>query len=347
MSSPIPIQNIYYLLCYSWHRSLDSTELVDLFATVLLTGTHHLLRRGLDQGYHVEEGELAGVRGRVNVGITARRMLLYHGRAYCQYDELTVDTLPNQILRSTARHLVGVPGLNKDLRSKLMALDRELGGISDIRLTRSAFRKVQLHTNNSFYRFLLDICELVLASSILDETTGEYKFRDFVRDEGKMWKLFQEFVFNFYRIHCPNLDIRAERIDWSATSSDDPSLAFLPAMYTDISVRSSSRTLIIDTKFYTETLQRSQFRQSIHSSHLYQLFSYLKNLEARGGSDSEAEGMLLYPVVEKPLRLSYSFPGHRVRVCTVDLSARRPEIHDQLLELLSESMSVEGLAVQV
>ena len=60
MAEPIPIRNIYYLLCYAWNRldegaivdvsGVDTTELADLFATVLIGGVHHLTRRGLDQG---------------------------------------------------------------------------------------------------------------------------------------------------------------------------------------------------------------------------------------------------------------------------------------------------------
>jgi len=55
----IPIQNIYYLLCYAWDKleekeivdvePLDSTSLADLFARVLINGTNHLLKRGFDR----------------------------------------------------------------------------------------------------------------------------------------------------------------------------------------------------------------------------------------------------------------------------------------------------------
>src|SRR5688572_18297637 len=98
MTSPIPIRNIYYLLCYAWDRleegglvdisELDSTELADLFAMVLLNGTHHLVRRGLDQGYVAQQADLRGVRGRIDIGITARRLMAPHGRTYCHFDEL-------------------------------------------------------------------------------------------------------------------------------------------------------------------------------------------------------------------------------------------------------------------
>jgi len=56
----IPIQNLYYLLCYAWNR-LDEAELVnvgrediltpqDLFAKVLIAGANRLLKKGLDRG---------------------------------------------------------------------------------------------------------------------------------------------------------------------------------------------------------------------------------------------------------------------------------------------------------
>ena len=61
MDAPrIPIQNLYYLLCYAWNHlkqgemvdvsNVPSTELVDLFAVVLCQGVEHLARRGLEQG---------------------------------------------------------------------------------------------------------------------------------------------------------------------------------------------------------------------------------------------------------------------------------------------------------
>lgn len=346
MGSPIPIRNIYYLLAYAWDRlpesevvdvsRLESHELVDLFAAALVGGIRHLLRRGLDQGYLAEEGELAGIRGRVNVGVTTRRMLALHGRAYCEFDELRVDTLPNQILRATVYRLVGMASLSKELRSQLRLLDKELGGISRIPLARRLFRSVQLHTNNAFYRFLLSICELVLKLGLVSETAGEFRFKDFVRDEKAMARLFESFVFNFYRRELPDLDIRKEKINWHASSTSDPELRFLPTMQTDISVRNRphSKTLIIDTKFYKETFQEHFDRKAVHSANLYQLASYLNSLEYRSGPDSEAQGLLLYPVVKEGVRLDYRLNGHHMSICTLNLGADWADISSELREFV-------------
>ena len=107
-------------------------------------------------------------------------------------------------------------------------------------------------------------------------------------------------------------------------------------METDISVRSKKppKTLIIDTKFYKETFQSYYDSQTIHSANLYQIYSYLKNIEIRGGADADADGMLLYPVVDRSVRLEYDLPGHRIQICTLNLAAGWKEIHKELLDLV-------------
>ncbi len=345
MTQTIPIQNIYYLLIYSWDRlaegdlvdisGIDSTELVDLYAAVLLNGLRHLLRRGLDQSYLSVANEIPGIRGRVNIAVTARRMLAQHGRAYCEYDELSVDTLPNRLLVATAGRLASAHGLESGLRDQLRAMVRTLGGISRIQLSKQAFRLVQLHSNNGFYRFLLSVCELVFDTSIATEQHGSYRFRDFVRDPVRMAQLFEKFTFNFYRRECSEWWVKRDRIHWTAQSADDPDLLFLPTMQTDISIRKPNGTLVIDAKYYQETMQRHFGSETVHSSNLYQMFSYLKNLEVRGGLDAMAEGMLLYPVVDRRVRLQYTVSGHRIQICTVDLGQGWKAIREELLGLVA------------
>lgn len=346
MSSPIPIRNIYYLLAYAWNRlpeseitdvsSIDSSELVDLFAAVLANGINHLMRRGLDQSYVLQEGEIAGVRGRIDMGTTVRRMLTFHGRTHCSFDELLVDTLPNQILRATAKVLLKAPNLDPDLRARLRRVDRELAAISVIPLTKHLFRIIQLHGNNRFYRFLLAVCELVLDMNLVDEAQGDYKFRDFIRDEKAMARLFESFIFNFYRIERPDLDIRKERIYWQARSDGDPELRYLPTMETDISVRDKphTQTLIVDAKFYRETFQKHYERETVHSANLYQLFSYLSNLEKREGPDAVARGTLVYPTVEKSAHLKYELERHHVQIRTLNLAADWQDIREELESLM-------------
>jgi 5-methylcytosine-specific restriction enzyme subunit McrC len=344
MASAIPIQNIYYLLCYAWNQlkegelvdvgSVDSPELGDLFAKVLINGFHHLQRRGLEQAYQTHEEAIAGMRGRVNFASSARRMLLAHGKAQCEFDDLIVNTLPNQIIKATLRRLHDIPELDPSLKKQLYPLYRDLRDIDNIRLNTSTFRKVQLHSNNRFYRFLLNICELVLNAWLPDERAGTYRFRDFLRAEGQMRALFEAFLRNFYRQHLVDFTVSAAHIEWQASSLTDPELLLLPNMRTDITLRSPARTLIIDAKYYHDTLQTYYNKQTVRSGHLYQLLTYLQNAEATKKSARAIEGMLIYPVVGESLRQHYEILGHHVSVCTVDLAQPWPAIHAELINLL-------------
>ena len=57
----IPIQNIYYLLCYAWNKleegnivdvkGIETNKLYNLFAKVLINGASRLLKMGLDRGW--------------------------------------------------------------------------------------------------------------------------------------------------------------------------------------------------------------------------------------------------------------------------------------------------------
>ncbi|MHC4143593.1 MAG: 5-methylcytosine-specific restriction endonuclease system specificity protein McrC [Planctomycetota bacterium] len=346
MQSKIPVKNIYYLLCYSWNTlaegdvvdvsAVDSTELADLFASVLIAGTNHLLRRGLAQEYKTYEDDLASIRGRIDVATSARKQLLQHGKARCIYDELSVNTLPNRLIKSTVRHLSLVPDLDNALRKQLRLLYRELNDIDDVRLSRLAFRRVQLRRNARYYKFLLSICEIVAGSWLIDETTGEHRFRDFLRDPRQMARLYENFIHNFYQIERPDLDVRREVIKWMASSEDDKGLLYLPTMRTDISVRDGKRTLIIDAKYYREIFGTYHESERIHSGNLYQLFAYVKNLEARGGPDAKADGMLLYPAIDRKIRLSYEVQGHCISVCTLDLAQEWRNIRKELLDLVAD-----------
>jgi 5-methylcytosine-specific restriction enzyme subunit McrC len=193
---------------------LRSTELVDPFAFVLIGGINHVARRGLEQGYRLQEQEVVGLRGRVELVASARRMLRTHGRTFCSFDELSPNTLPNRILKATLRVLSAVPTINGDIRRRVVDTYRNLGGIQDIRLSHSAFRSVQLHNNNRFYRFLLNVCELVSGAWLVDERAGSHTFRSFLRNERQMARLFQSFAFNFWRLETTGVRVCQRRPDY-------------------------------------------------------------------------------------------------------------------------------------
>jgi 5-methylcytosine-specific restriction enzyme subunit McrC len=179
---------------------------------------------------------------------------------------------------------------------------------------------------------------LAWASVIVDEKSGSYRFRDFTREPKRMARLYESFILNFLRHERPDLDIRKEKIAWAVESATEGSLEYLPGMETDISVRDRSRTLIIEAKYYEKTLSTYYEAEKLRSGHLYQLFSYLKNLEARGGADSIACGVILYPTTNEDLCLDYTIHGHRIGIRTIDLALDWREIRESLLGIVTETL---------
>jgi 5-methylcytosine-specific restriction enzyme subunit McrC len=258
----IPIQNLYFLLLYAWD-ALDEaetlaitpdpeTQILDLLADVLNRGMDHLLRRGLDRNYLAQREVIPGIHGKLDITATIKANLLSRAHAVCEFDEFSHDVLHNRILKATLRRLLQTRRLDPRLRDPLRATYHRLHEVTDISLSLRVFRSVHLHRNNRIYRFLLDVCLLLHQCLIPDEATGQFLFRNFVRDEWRMRSLFERFVRNFLRREQRDFHVEAEALRWEQTTGTPTDLAFLPGMRTDVTLRRPGRTLVIDAKFYRE-----------------------------------------------------------------------------------------------
>jgi 5-methylcytosine-specific restriction enzyme subunit McrC len=93
------------------------------------------------------------------------------------------------------------------------------------------------------------------------------------------------------------------------------------------------KTLIIDAKYYENTMQVQFNKRTIHSANLYQIFTYVKNKEMQlQGQDHKVSGMLLYAGTDEELQPdnSYQMSGNKISVRTLDLNQEFPEIAKQL-----------------
>jgi 5-methylcytosine-specific restriction enzyme subunit McrC len=341
----IPVQNIYYLLCYAWNKleernrvnvSIDDkTELLDLFAKVLINGTKILLKRGIDKSYLETTGEIAGVKGKLQLSQTLKSNLLLKQRTICSYDDFSSDILLNRILVTTLYNLSRTRGLDKQLKQELVLLQSMLAGINQIEISGSLFKQVRLNRNNRFYGFIINVCQLIYESLLPSEKQGEYKFSDFTRDERKMNQLFEAFVRNFYKIEQRKFTtIRKEPIDWQFEKQDELSHQYLPGMETDISLENEQEKIIIDAKYYRETMTVRFDKEKIHSSNLYQLFSYLVNQEDESSKTQNATGILLYPTIEKEYDLHYKYRKHNIYIRTVNLNSNWRNISSRLKQVI-------------
>lgn len=230
--------------------------------------------------------------------------------------------------------LTRTKGLDKELKSELVSLQRMLIGIDQIEITNSLFKKIRLNRNNRFYGFVLNVCQIIYENTLPSEEQGKYKFSDFTRDENKMNQLYESFIRNFYKIEQKKYrSVKKEIINWQI-ETDNESLQYLPKMETDITLENEEEKIIIDAKYYRETMVINYDKERIKSANLYQLFSYLLNQENDSSRSKNAKGILLYPTIEREYNLFYKYKDHDIEIRTINLNSNWKNISARLKEII-------------
>ncbi len=344
----IPIQNVYYLLCYAWGHA-DQSDVVnvselqgldqvhDLLGKVLAEGTFQVVRRGLDRDYLEVREDIAGVRGKIEVAQLAKRALRARGRVACVFEEMSHDIPHNRILKSTLGALLRIPSLNRKVRNEVRAAYQKLEGVTEIRMSRRVFRTVQLDRNRQIYRFLMSICALIHEQLIVDEQSGEVAFRDFRDDENQMWAVFEDFVKEFYKREQSRYTVNrgGRRIHWfSSEGATEEDLGMIPRMEGDVLLDSADRRIVMDAKFYKEALKGRGGAKKLRSGNLYQLLAYLRNREKTTDGGPKHDGILLYPVVDEVIKVDVKLEGFRIQARGIDLAQDWRGIHADLLKVI-------------
>ena len=255
----IPIDNIYYLLCYAWEHVSEQdvvrrNELTglkhihDLLAKVLAQGTFKLVRKGVDRGYLEVAANLRGVRGKINISDTVKRALSVRSQVACEFEELSYNVRHNQILRSSLYSLLQLPSLDKSVKSEVRQAYAKLAGVAVLDLKRRLFQRVQLDRTRRYYRFLLSICRLVYEQLLVNEMTGKAIFAGF--SDRKMWELFEDFIIGFYKHEqdCFIVNGHGRTIAWNDTGTSDEYRPKLPRMEADVLLDSRTRRIVLDAK---------------------------------------------------------------------------------------------------
>ena len=341
----IPIANIYYLLCYAWGH-VDERDVVqldelgglegvhDLLGKVLAEGTFRLIRRGIDRGYLEVREDLAGIRGKIAVGETAKRALRARGQVACEYEELSRDVLHNRILRSTLKSLLRLPDLHRKVRNEVRTAYVKLDGISVVPLSRQLFQQVHIDRSRRYYRFLLSVCRLVHEQLLVDEESGTAAFTEV--DEERMEKLYEDFIIEFYRREQDRYRVNhsGRVIKWVDAGTSDHQRSMIPRMEADVILEAPDRRIIMDAKFYRKALD-DRYGRKLHSANLYQLLAYLRNREITKAPGAKHEGILLYPTVDARVAVDICLEGFTIRARSIDLAQDWHDIHDNMLELIA------------
>jgi 5-methylcytosine-specific restriction enzyme subunit McrC len=337
MAAPIPLRNIWLLFLYAsdlvqfrgrFDQQVEAArDLPDLIARLLTHVVDERLRRNLSRGYRQRTAILSRVRGRIDMLETTTRQLMDRGQIACRFEDHTLDTPRNRLVRTALDHLAS--RVADDLvahRCRQLAGDFSRMGVIGARPSWSELASDQIGRNESADRFMVALSRMVFDTIIPTEDEGHISGTLPDTTDHLIRRLFERAVGNALRIelqpHGWTVN-QGKRLSWPIQSASQGIAAILPGMQTDIELNqlATGRRVVIDTKF-AEIFTASTYRdQILKSGYLYQLYAYLRSQERPDDPGSmTAEGMLLHPQTGGTVDESMTVQGHRMRFKTIDLT---------------------------
>ena len=123
------IKNIYYMLAYAFQvlrqknyddvATEDFDDIQDLFAAILSKGVSQQLKQGLHREYITKNEDLSVMRGKLDIHGTIKNQIQRKKILSCEYDELSVNNIFNQILKTTITILVRDSGVKASHKVEL------------------------------------------------------------------------------------------------------------------------------------------------------------------------------------------------------------------------------------
>ena len=302
----ILIRNIYYMLAYAFQELRQNNyaeiegerfdDIYDLFAEIIARGISYQLKQGLYREYVAINESMQTVRGKIDINGTITNRMRNNQQIACNFDELSENNIYNQILVTTASILIRHSDVKKERKSQLKKLMLFFQNVQFVDIRSIRWNTLRFDRNNKNYRMLLYLCYFIINEWLMTTEEGKFKMRGFSDDH--MCRLFEKFVLEYYKKHHPEVKPCAAQIEWNI-DNEKSTTNILPIMQTDILLTIEERTLIIDTKYYSHSMQKQYNKATIHSNNLYQINTYVTEYDEE--HKGNVDGMLLYAKTQEEI----------------------------------------------
>lgn len=313
---PIPIQNLFYMLCYAWNvlsitdainvSSEKITNSYNLLGRIFSYGVGKLIRQEFYKTYITSEDELSVLRGKVLISRTINHSSLIKHRIYCEFDEFDSNNLFNQIVKYTLSNLLKNISIDGIIKSEIKKQIRYFSHIDEAKPNKNNLRKLKFNNNNFIYKLLISLATMLYNNTLVNESNGKVTFDDFYREE-QMQKVYELFLLNFYTLHLnkTTYHVHAPKINWNI---DDKAFEQWNDVFdidekitdrrTDIVIENKEKKIqfIIDAKYYKEALVSAYQNESMktyRTAHINQVRGYILD----SNFDGVKRGSLLYPTI--------------------------------------------------
>lgn len=334
----------YQPLIFRGYRRIateDFDNIADLCSEILLLGLNRQIKQGLRKDYVQIDENTFSIKGKININESINSLSILKRQLNCTYDDYSVNYYLNQIIKTTLDlllHSVSNDNLKKRLRKILFYFSK----VDKIEINNINWN-IRYDRNNQDYQMLIEICRLALSGELQTKEDGTRKLMDF--NERDIHLLFEKFVLNYYKKHFHLIiNVSSPYINWPLDNEEDNVENLLPRMESDIVLSSPNKFLIIDTKYYPNIFNYRYNTTKFESSHLYQIFTYVKSMEySLNNIEHDLSGMLLYAKTNEVTQPNHDYwmDGNKISLKNLDLNTNFENICDQLDSIVYEYFELD------
>ena len=196
----IPLDRVMFLISYAldpskWRDTGFDFGVEDSLVEAVVPGfvrqVRRAFRRGVLQGYRVEEDALATVRGRIRFDDQIRRRFGIAPPIEVRYDEFTEDIDPNRLIKAAIRRLRRMRLRSQSTRNLLREFDGALASVSAVEYHPGRLPEVAWSPLNAHYCPAVELAKLILRSCSFELRHGQTRSTSFLVD---MNRVFEDFV---------------------------------------------------------------------------------------------------------------------------------------------------------
>lgn len=345
------VRNIYYMLCYSFYgeklNEKESSELgseafeniYNLFSLLLCLLLKKQVKKGLYKDYNYISNDINLIKGKININETISKGLLSKKRVVCEFDEYNENCLLNRVIKTTIYYLLKSNKIGISVKEELKKMSVYFNSVDLLEIRNIKWGHIRFNRNNISYKYIVDLCRLILNGLIVSDKKGNNKYKEFL-DDAKISMLYENFIKSYYRKHYPELNASSKKL----YLTDKPIVDFIPMMKTDITLEYNEKMLIIDAKFYNKILKENYINpkcKTISNNNLYQIIAYVDNQDPY--KTGNVYGMLLYAqtVDEPSISITQNLNKHKIMVRTLDLNETW-ELIKQRLDNIAELFKTDN-----
>jgi 5-methylcytosine-specific restriction enzyme subunit McrC len=196
----VPLDRVFFLLSYAidpraWRRSSFSfaaaPSLLEAMIPPFAIAVSQALRRGVLQGYRIEEDALQTIRGRIRFDEQIKRRYGRIPPVELRFDEFTEDIPANRLIKTALARLSRLRIRNDEARRMLRRFDHALERVRTVEYDSRQLPGITYTRLNAHYRPAVELAKLVISATSLEVGHGTARGAAFLVD---MNSVFEDFV---------------------------------------------------------------------------------------------------------------------------------------------------------